>query len=480
MASIQIEAQFDCHHALADKASEKAKWELTELDTHLAWEWTRRELSLVASSITLEGILRRRMEKCADQVAEERGNRRLKEWMQSEFVIGQRKRLEKERGEMKERMEEEMKAASERAEGEGRLWRDQWPFYPQKQWEAGLKFIDDKWCSSIEGGPSALENAVSDLDKSAKENWDSPREIFASEETEERFALLEQVRKQFDHWDPQREKERHEMDATIKRISDADSKDLGDAYQYPKPDSRVTQKFVNLCDLESALVKFCSATVYDVEGCDIDKVCDAIDRSTTRSVMNVDPALVDSIPENDHLLYIGSDSGKEPAFIQRNRDQWWDQQMTNSSMFYFSPQGPQDAPGLFVSSRNGTTTIAHIFIFLKTPSRLQLRLLHCRSEGDDISVSIQENSHELRHISTDDIPEKFELQDFELHQFEPGRHELELIVICRSEEGIYGLRDIFIEFINNPPQSHSSVAKDGSNMVTMEEHRGVDAEPGGI
>ena len=469
MHGIRRNARNDCHHALPDAGTEKATWELTELDTQLAWEWTWRELSLLTSSITLEGILHQRMEKCIDEVAEERGNRRLKKWMQSEFMIGRRKRLEKEREQMKERMEKEMKAARERAETEGRLWRDQWDFDPQDQWEAGRKFIDEKWCSSIEGGHSALENAVSDLE--AKENGAQPGEFFSNEDIEKRFTLLEQVRKRFDHLDPQREKERQEMDATIKRISDADSKHLGDAYQYPEPDSRVTRRFVTLRYLESALAKFCSATVYDVEGCNINAICDVIKASTTRSVINMDPALIDSIPENDHLLYIGSESGKEPGFIQRNRDRWWDQQTTNSSMFYFSPQDV----GPYLISRNAT--IAHIFIFLKTPSRLRLRLLHVWY--GDVSVSIHENSHELLHMSTNETSEGLRLQYFELGQFESGRHELELVVTCPSEGGMYALRDIFIEFFNNPPQSPSA-AKDGGNIVTMVEHRDADAEPGGI
>lgn len=133
-----------------------------ELDSQLAWEWTRRELSLVVSSIKLESILKWRMEECLNKVAEERKNGRLKEWMWSEFVIGQRKRLEKEREQTKERMEREMKGASERAEREGRPWKDQEPFHPR--WEAALKFIDKQWSAGIEGGHSAPENAVSELE----------------------------------------------------------------------------------------------------------------------------------------------------------------------------------------------------------------------------------------------------------------------------------------------------------------------------
>jgi hypothetical protein len=95
MNNLWSDARNDCHHALADAASDKAKWELTELDSQLALEWTRRELALVVSSITLEGILRQRMEKCVNTIAEDRGDQRLKEWMSSEFVVGQRERLEK-------------------------------------------------------------------------------------------------------------------------------------------------------------------------------------------------------------------------------------------------------------------------------------------------------------------------------------------------------------------------------------------------
>jgi hypothetical protein len=150
MSNIRSDARNDCHHALADAASDKAKWELTELDSQLMWVWTRRELSLVVSSVKLEGILRRRMEECIAKVtkeresgrlnermrsiynvSEERENQRLKEWMNSEFVVERRKRLGKEWRQTRERMEKEMKGASERAEREGRLWRDQGPFDPQ-------------------------------------------------------------------------------------------------------------------------------------------------------------------------------------------------------------------------------------------------------------------------------------------------------------------------------------------------------------
>jgi hypothetical protein len=262
------------------------------------------------------------------------------------------------------------------------------------------------------------------------------------------------------------------MDATIKRISDADSKNLDDAYQYPHPDPQAPLRFVDLRYSQSQ-GKFCSATVYDVESCNKNIICDVIEKSNTRSVVNVNPALVDSIPENDHLLYLGSDSGKEPAFIQRNRDRWWGQQTSNSSTFYFSPQAV--LPMGYVSSWH--TTIAHIFISLKTLSRVRLSLLHFRR--DVMSISIQEDRKELCRISTNEITEEPRLQDFELDQFEPGRHELELVPVQTGTFASYFLRDILVEFFNDPPL-HSSVDKDGGNLATMVEHGGADAEPSGI
>ena len=80
---------------------------------------------LVVSSSELEGIFHRRNEEYINRIAEERQNGSLREWMQSEFGVGQRKRLEKEREQAKERMKEETKVSAERAEAEGRaLFRE--------------------------------------------------------------------------------------------------------------------------------------------------------------------------------------------------------------------------------------------------------------------------------------------------------------------------------------------------------------------
>jgi len=47
------------------------------------------------------------------------------------------------------------------------------------------------------------------------------------------------------------------------------------------------------------------------------------------------------------------------------------------------------------------------------------------------------------------------------------------------EPGLYYVRDILIEFVNDSA-SLSPVDKDGSNLVTMGGHGGADAERGGI
>ncbi len=440
MDSVRVDALNDCHHALTDRTSEKAKWELTELDMQLAFEWTRREWSLIVSSSELEGILHQRNEGCIDQIVDERQNGSLGEWVQSEFVVGQRKRLEKEREQAEQRMENAMKVGAERAEAEGRVWRDQQYFSPKKMWKAGKKFVDEQWRAAIEGREVAL---AADLDRLVENN--TPR--YEGWEDEDQFIFVEQVRDRFKHWQHQRRNEKDEMDTIIERIRNADTNHLDDAYQYPEWNGWVTYKFVDLWYLQST-AKFCSATVYDVYHCEDDLIYDVIQKKTTRSVINLPSRLVNSIPENNHLLYLSSNGGQEPPFIQRNRDRWWDQQTSNSSTFYFSPQW-------VISScvYSQSYTIAHIFIFLLTRTRLRLCLLHCQTI--QVSVSIQEKDNQLRLISADEISEELRLQDFELNWFEPGRHELQLVVRESSEEGLYCLRDILVEFFDNL-SSHST------------------------
>ena len=176
-------------------------------------------------------------------------------------------------------------------------------------------------------------------------------------------------------------------------------------------------------------------------------------------MINVPSHLVDSIPENDHLLYLSSEGGQEPPFIKRNRDRWWDQQTSNSSTFYFSPQRVFSA---YVYSHSHT--IAHIFIFLQTRTRLRLRLLH--RQFNRVSVSIQEKDNEVRFISADEILEELRLQDFELDWFEPGRHELQLVVRQSEAWGKYHLRDILVEFFEHL-SSHSSEDLKGDSEAAL-------------
>ncbi|KDR71527.1 hypothetical protein GALMADRAFT_253848 [Galerina marginata CBS 339.88] len=477
LGSMWWDALYDCQHVSADAASEKAKLELTELDFQLARECTSRELFLVSSSTKIEGVLERRMKEC--MIVEDRENGGLKEWMLSEFWIGRTKRLEKERRQAKDRMEKTMKDASERAEREGRPWSDRElePFSPR--WKKALELIDKQWLAGIElqGDHAGLQDTASDeLDKQLRDiRWGR----------QEQVKFVKQFRQPFEHWHPRREIEQSEMDATIERISnlkaDSNGEDLDDAYQYPLPEQSVTSKFVQLKYLKSQrMARAYSATVYDVKDCDDkDLILDVIKMSNTRSVINVDPALVDSIPENDHLLYIGT-SGKEPAFIQRNRNRWWDQQTGNSSTFYFCPE-TTDRTGAGVSS--DISTIAHIYIFLKMPSRLRLRLLH--RHDNDTSVAFQEKQEKgkkLHPFTSREIPEynpnQLRLQDFDSDQvFEPGRHELELVVT--SDDVFYFLRDILTEFLDDSP-SDSSLDDTGNNLATKVEQGDTDVGSSGI
>jgi hypothetical protein len=453
MDRIGVDAQNDCHHALTNRTSDKAKRELTELDMQLAFEWTKREWSLVVSSSKLEGILHQRNKECINQIVEERQNGLLGEWMLSEFAVERRRRLEKEREQAKERMETGMKVGAERAKAEVRVWRDRLRLCPKGIWEAGQEFINKQWEAAIESREVA---SASDLDQLIERNT-LKSEWWEDEERKAQRIFVEQVRKRFKHWQHQHRNEKVAMDAIVEQIRNS-----YDAYQYPEWYWRVTDKFVELQHSQS-VAKLCSATVYDVDDCSDNTIKVVIQKETTRSVIKVPSRLVvGSIPENDHLLYLSSMGGKEPPFIKRNRDRWWGQQISNSSTFYFSPQR---VGGLCVYSESHT--ISHIFIFLKTRARVRLRLLHCRF--NQASVSIREEGKGLRFISAKEISEQLQLQDFELNSFEPGRHELELVVTRNS--GIYCLRDILVEFEDSP--SHSSKDLKGRSQLRSRPWKGV-------
>ena len=85
---------------------------------------------------------------------------------------------------------------------------------------------------------------------------------------------------------------------------------------------------------------------------------------------------------------------------------------------------------------------------MHTSARLQLRLVHLRY--GQTSVSVQEGKTKLHIINSDDIStNELELREFDLDLFQPGRHELELIVTAHSELSIYGVRDVQVKFLDN-------------------------------
>ncbi|KDR66038.1 hypothetical protein GALMADRAFT_148204 [Galerina marginata CBS 339.88] len=439
---LRSDALHDCYYAAADTALEKAKFdlEIEQLDAQLTWEWTRREMLLLCSSSKLEVILERPMGECIIKVANGSGNERLKEWMWSEFVSGRRKRLEKERKEMKQRVESEMKAEAERAKLGGRVWEEQ-----ESQWGAALEFIDTRWSAEIEQRQPAPKNAASEINRLVEQHAAWP---YSWEEPIVMLTFVEPLRRRFRHWHNQRENERLEIDATIKRIGDANDSQWNYAYQYPQAKALAAARFVIL-KYEESISKIFSATVYDVKGAIDDTIYDVIKKSTTRSVIN------------KRACIRSKESGSMVG-------------QANEKLLYIllHPDGVNTK-----SAHSFGGTIAHIFIFLETRSRVQLRLLHRQSCNK--SVSIQENSIDLRVISTDEIPdsesEDFQLQNFDLGHFELGRHQLKLVVM--GTNGTYYLRDIFVEFNHDQRVPYYYLDNVAKNLAAIAVHGGADREP---
>src|SRR6266511_2809594 len=130
------------------------------------------------------------MEKCIGQIMDERENEQLKRWMGSEFEVGRRKRLEKEREQAKERVEKEMKISAEHAEREGREWRES-----KKVWDKEQMFIDEQWRGVIEGREGVL--------KEDYQRWYS--------EGSQRRIFVDTVMTSFMHWRNQGKNERLAM-----------------------------------------------------------------------------------------------------------------------------------------------------------------------------------------------------------------------------------------------------------------------------
>ncbi len=88
-------------------------------------------------------------------------------------------------------------------------------------WEAGQEFIDQQWEAAIESREVAL---AADLDRLVENK--TPRNEWKDEEYNARCIFGEQVRERFKQWRHQHGNEKDEMDAIIKRISNADTNHL--------------------------------------------------------------------------------------------------------------------------------------------------------------------------------------------------------------------------------------------------------------
>ena len=429
----------DCHFSLADPTNDEAQREQHAFNVLLVREWTKRELAHLYLSAALENVLRAHFNKNTAKLADEERQMLFSlEWS----CDLQKQRLEYEGAQAKVRGEDMMKTVGER-----------WPQLASI-WQAGQTLLEVKWTKAIESG-SFEEGSLEFLAVTTEHEW-------FGECDDETRAFVEQLKLKFAHWDDQWSSERSEMETTLERISEADVKQLEQVYKYQESSAglatHIHSKFVDLpSESDSSgerafIAKVSSATVYDVFK-NVEVIRTVAEKSSCRSLIRVDRDLIQHIPENDHLLFCSAKYLGEVnlPFIQRNRNRWWEQQKSNSWTFYLSPQGI-DNGGRYVY--NWHRTIAHIMIFLQTPTRLRLHLLHSRN--GDARLLIQEKGKELRLVHAAEISKhELTLQDYDLDQFEPGQHELELVVnpsnsVSWASSVSYRLRDIVLAFVDSP------------------------------
>ena len=104
------------------------------------------------------------------------------------------------------------------------------------------------------------------------------------------------------------------MEATVEQIRKAELEQLEQAYNYPELSpwqtncihSRFAQLRADSEQPESVLfvAKVSSAMVYDVDDISsINIICTVAEKSSSCSLIRVDPELIQHIPENDHLLF---------------------------------------------------------------------------------------------------------------------------------------------------------------------------------
>ena len=423
----------DCCRVSADSTSDEVKRELHAFNVLLVREWTKRELAHLQLSAALENVLRVHVQQNAEVV-----NADQKMLLSTEWSSVQKGRLGYERAQVKLRREDIAETV-----GENEL---------ASIWQAGQSFIEAKWAVAIEDG-SFKKGSSAFSEAMAEHEW-------FGESNDETRASVERLKLEFARWNVQWRYKRREMEATLKQISKAEPKQLEQAYKYPRSFAWwadcIHSRFVSLSSsMETSVffAKVSSAMVYDVSGAwSIDIIRIVAEKNSCRSLINVRSDWIQGIPENDHLLFCSNADYCEVnlPFIQRNRNRWWEHQKTNSWTFYLSPRmiAPGVSGGQYVSSRVGT--IAHIMIFLQTPTHLRLLLLHSRY--GDVELSIQEDGEELwvAYAAEYESMDELRLQGYKLGRFEPGRHELQLVVMSSFDPTIrswYALRDIALEFV---------------------------------
>lgn len=419
IATMRDNAQTECHEALKDPTSPKAKWELIEIEGQIVWAWAKRELMLLELAQQLEdNNLHPKMKLCTSIITGNGKDKQLESWMKSEYESGRRDRLLQDRYDTRHRL---LTARNKSYELDhlvdpGPMRRSE--FYPQ--WGTIIDFLDEEWQAGINYQWTKrveLEKKLETLIKKSEEE---------QAQFPERSDFLEQLKHQisYSNWRPQHKMEEELMKTAANNICNmplnSQKEDLEKAYRYPDKSSKAMARFVFL-PFSIPHAKVCSAIVYDVFDCNKEAVCSVIARSTTCSVVRVDPQILPFISPNNHLLFLSCFEGKgeEPAFINQNRNRWWEQQTANTSIFYYTPM-LADSEDCMTTDK---TTSAHIFVFLVTPCTIKINLLHCGLNA--IDVTIQEKGKELARISG--IPSEHEFQEFSPFLLQPGRHDLEVI-----------------------------------------------------
>jgi hypothetical protein len=259
----------------------------------------------------------------------------------------------------------------------------------------------------------------------------------------------------YERWDGQGHNERQMMQAQVDKIRDATFQTLSEAYSYPS--ARLTRVihsnaigYTGSRDDIEIVAKLSCATVFDVKDWDKKLIGDVIQKSTTRSVLNVDlpPSEIDNILENNHhLFYLRFTNGQVCEVVEQNRARWFEQQKSDAWTFYFSPESISSSG--YCSIYEGK--IAHITLFINARTRVRLHLLHFRYGHPELPSDVVRIQARGKYkppvilIHEREIPLEMESWHFELGSYDDGKHEWELLV---KTSGGYHLEDIVVEFFH--------------------------------